>query len=110
MYLFANLMSPILGAVPSNFGYVNPLKILGVVLLTFGWAAVAQWIDRDTDAVKTKREQWNLIVLAGSAVGFFVLLFVPIWHGALFFLGIGFWLLITGGGEGKTVLFGSVGS
>jgi type II secretory ATPase GspE/PulE/Tfp pilus assembly ATPase PilB-like protein len=97
MYLFAYLMSPILGAVPSNFGYVHPLKILGVVLLTFGWAAVAQWIDRDTDAVKTKREQWNLIVLAGSAVGFFVLLFVPIWHGALFFLGIGFWLLITGG-------------
>lgn len=76
--------------------YVNPIKIGVVVLLLFGWASAAAWVDRDTNVVKTKREQWNLIVMAGAVVGFLVLL-VPPWHGVLFVAGVAAWLLIAGG-------------
>jgi type II secretory ATPase GspE/PulE/Tfp pilus assembly ATPase PilB-like protein len=86
-----------LGAISDSAILVNPLKILAVILLTFGWAAVAQWIDKDTDAVKTKREQWNFIAMAGALVGFFALLFVPLWQGPLFFAGVAVWLAIAGG-------------
>lgn len=76
--------------------YVNPIKVLVVAILLFAWAYAAQWIDRDTDTVKTKREQWNLIVLAGAAVGFLVL-FVGPWSGGLFLGGVVAWLMIAGG-------------
>ena len=76
--------------------YVNPIKIVVTVALLFGWAWVAQWIDRDTDFVKTKREQWNLIVLSGAVVAY-VVHFLPPWSGGLFLLGVTFWLLIAGG-------------
>lgn len=76
--------------------YVNPIKALVVVVLLFGWAYAAQWIDRDTDTVKTKREQWNLIVLSGATVGFLVL-FVGPWSGGMFLGGVVAWLMIAGG-------------
>ena len=88
--------SLVLAAVPQEGGYVNLIKIAAVVVLLGLWAAAAQWVDRDTDLVKTKREQWNVITLSGGAVGF-VALFVPPWHGPLFFVGLFFWLLIAGG-------------
>lgn len=88
--------SLVLAAVPEIGGYVNLYKIGVVVVLLIAWAAGIQWIDRDTDVVKTKREQWNLIVISGAAVGYFVL-FVPPWHGVLFFVGLAFWLVFAGG-------------
>lgn len=81
---------------PEGIGYISFVKVGVVLLLLLGWAAAAQWIDRDTDVVKTKREQWNLIVLAGGAVAYFVL-FLPPWSGGLFMLGLTFWMLIAGG-------------
>ncbi len=90
------MTNSLLAALPDGLGYISFVKA-GVVLLSLlGWAAAAQWIDRDTDVVKTKREQWNLIVLAGGAVAYFVL-FIPPWSGGLFMLGLTFWLLIAGG-------------
>lgn len=85
-----------MAAVPAWGGYVSLVKIGVVVVLLFGWAAACQWVDRDTDAVKTKREQWNVIVLSGSLVGFLVLL-APPWRGVLFLVGVALWLLIAGG-------------
>lgn len=76
--------------------YVSPVKVLTVVVLLFAWACAAQWIDRDTDTVKTRREQWNLIVLSGAAVAFLVLFLGP-WSGGLFFGGLVAWLMIAGG-------------
>jgi type II secretory ATPase GspE/PulE/Tfp pilus assembly ATPase PilB-like protein len=86
----------ILADLPTGTGYVNLIKVAVVVVLLLTWAYVAQWVDKDTDVVKTKREPWNMIVCAGAAVGFFVLFVVP-WHGALCFVGVGVWLLIAGG-------------
>ena len=92
----ASMTKSLLAAVPNGIGYLSFVKVGVVLVLLLGWAAAAQWIDRDTDVVKTKREQWNLIVLAGGAVAYFVL-FVPPWSGGLFMLGITFWMLISGG-------------
>src|SRR3972149_6310248 len=92
----ASMTISLLAAVPDGIGYISFVKASVVLLLLLGWSAAAQWIDRDTDVVKTKREQWNLIVLAGGAVAYFVL-FVPPWSGGLFMLGLTFWLLIAGG-------------
>ncbi len=84
------------GLIPAADGYINLVKVGVAVVLLLGWAAAAQWIDRDTDVVKTKREQWNMIVLAGGAVAYLVY-FIPPWSGGLFMLGTTFWLLIAGG-------------
>lgn len=86
----------LLAQVPGQGPYVNLLKIAVVVGLLFLWALAAQWVDRDTNVVKTKREQWNVIVISGAFVGF-VALFAPPWPGYLFFAGIAAWLLLAGG-------------
>ncbi len=86
----------ILAALPTGFGYISPYKVGVVVLLVFGWAYAAQWVDRDTHVVKTRREHWNTIVLSGGLVGFFVLFAVPYWSGSLFLVGVGAWLATAG--------------
>jgi type II secretory ATPase GspE/PulE/Tfp pilus assembly ATPase PilB-like protein len=87
----------LLAADVSDGPYVNPIKIAVIVGLLLAWAAGAQWIDRDTDVVKTRREHWNMIVISGAMVATFVLFVVPLWRGALFFAGLAFWLLLAGG-------------
>lgn len=76
--------------------YINPIKIGVVIILFLGWAACAQWVDRDTNVVKTKREQWNVIIISGASVSTFVLLVIPIWQGSMFPVGIAIWLLLCG--------------
>ncbi|MFH0980907.1 MAG: ATPase, T2SS/T4P/T4SS family [Planctomycetota bacterium] len=73
------------------------IKLVVVTLLVVGWAFACQWVDIDAEYVKTRREQWNLIVLAGGVAGFFVLFLVP-WPGGLFLVGLAFLLLLAGGG------------
>jgi hypothetical protein len=75
--------------------YIDPIKIAVAVVLFFGWAWAVQWIDRDTDVVKTQRERWNLIVLSGSFVAFLVF-FLPPCRAGCFYVGLAFWLLIVG--------------
>ena len=94
--MYADEASLILAAVPEGGEYVNLIKVGTVVVLLGLWAAATQWVDRDTYTVKTKREQWNVITISGGIVGFIALL-VPPWVGPLFFVGLFFWLLLTGG-------------
>lgn len=77
--------------------YVSLVKVGVVVVSLFLWALGAQWVDRDTDVVKARREQWNLIVLSGGAVACFILLVVPFWSGDLFIVGMVSWTLLAGG-------------
>jgi type II secretory ATPase GspE/PulE/Tfp pilus assembly ATPase PilB-like protein len=78
--------------------YVSPLKILGVVVAMFLWAKAIAWIDQDTNTVKTRREQWNSIVILGGLLGF-VALFLPPWQGPLYFAGLAVWVVIAGGAQ-----------
>jgi len=76
-------------------GYVNYVKIAVVLVLFVLWCYLCQWVDRDTDVVKTKRERWNLIVLTGGIAGLLVLLLPP-WSGASYFIGLSFWIVLAG--------------
>jgi len=81
---------------PELSGYISLVKVGVVVLVALGWALTAQWVDRDTDVVKTRREYWNVIVLSGGLVAFLTL-FLPDWSGSLFAAGVLVWALIAGG-------------
>ncbi len=91
-----NMASVVLAVALEAGPYVNLLKILVVVVLLLGWAMAAQWIDRDTNLVKTKREEWNSIVTAGGLAGTFVIIVPPFWYGQLFVVGAAFWVLLAG--------------
>jgi len=97
MHSIALLGQWTLAELPDPLTYFNPFKMITVLALLFLWAVAAGWVDKDTDVVKTKREQWNMIVLAGGVVGFFVLM-VPPWQGVLFFAAIVTWTAFAGGG------------
>ncbi|RJP39554.1 MAG: hypothetical protein C4547_03495 [Phycisphaerales bacterium] len=90
-------LTDVLAALPATGVYVNLVKIAGVIVLLLLWSLAIQWVDRDTDRVKTQRETWNLITVSGGIAGFFLLL-VPPWTGPLYFAGAGLFLL-TGGGS-----------
>ncbi len=78
-----------------NNEYFNYIKIAVVLVLFMAWCYLCQWVDRDTDFVKAKREQWNLIVLSGGIAGIAVCLLPP-WESMSFFLGLAFWIVLAG--------------
>lgn len=96
VFMVADIATLVLAASFEPVPYVNPIKIGVVLALFLAWAAGVQWIDHDTDVVKTKREQWNILVISGGVVATFVLLVPPVWHGQLFAVGVGFWALLAG--------------
>ncbi len=90
------LPTDVLAAVPPTGAFVNLYKIAGVIVALLLWSLAIQWVDRDTDRVKTQRETWNLITVSGGIAGFFLLL-VPPWAGPLYFAGLGLFILTAGG-------------
>lgn len=66
----------LLAQVPEGGMYFNPLKLGGLVAVFVIWTLYAQWVDKDTIAVNTYRELWNLAVVgvgtAALVVGFLV--------------------------------------
>ncbi len=87
-----------LAELPAFGAHFNPFKVLAIAVLVIAWFFGCQWVDRDTDVVKTRRERWNIIVLAAGLLGL-ALLFLPPWQGSAFFLGLSFWVLLAGGGQ-----------
>ena len=88
----------IVGQTPVPGDFLSIYKIVTILVSFTGWAYVTQWVDRDTDKVKTKRERWNIIVLSGGLAGLAVLFVIP-WTGITFFLGLAFWLLLAAGAQ-----------
>lgn len=77
----------LLAQLPSSYAYVNPLKLVALVIAFALWAIIAQWVDKDTVAVNTYRILWNMIVLGVGAAALVVALFVPIfWLGFPLFI------------------------
>jgi type II secretory ATPase GspE/PulE/Tfp pilus assembly ATPase PilB-like protein len=78
-------------------GYINPLKILGILICLMVWTAYGQWVDQDTIYVRANRSVWNGVILGTGIAGMFAWLLTPL-PGYLYFAGFGLWLVITGGG------------
>ena len=76
--------------------YTSLIKVAIVVVLVFLWALAIEWVDRDTDVVKTYRQQWNLITVSGGFVAFLIL-FVPPWSGPWVAVGLAAWGALAGG-------------
>jgi len=77
----------LLAQLPSSTVYIQPFKLLAILLVFTLWAVFAQWVDKDTVAVNTFRTLWNLITMAVGAVGTVVALLVPLFVvGLLVFL------------------------
>ncbi len=87
---------PQLAEVPGPGQYLNLIKLGAVLVLFVGWAFSMQWVDRDAEHVKTKRERWNMITLSGGVAALAVLFLIP-WAGNTFFLGLSFYMLLAGG-------------
>lgn len=87
----------LLAQVPEPGGYINLLKILGILICLMVWTAYGQWVDKDTFQVRANRTLWNGVVLATGIAGMFAWLLMPL-PGYLYFAGFGLWLLISGGG------------
>jgi type II secretory ATPase GspE/PulE/Tfp pilus assembly ATPase PilB-like protein len=90
------MLLTLLADVPGPGEYFNLVKLAVVMALFIATTAAWQWVDRDTDVVKTMRERWNIIVLMGGMAGLLVLFLFP-WSGGAFFIGLGFWIALCGG-------------
>ena len=71
-------------------------KIVTVLLVFVAWTFASQWVDRDADRVKTKREMWNSVVLAGGLGGVAIMILLP-WKLQAFWLGLAFWIILAAG-------------
>lgn len=76
--------------------YFSIFKLVVFLLVFVAWAFAAQWVDRDADRVKTKREMWNSVVLAGGLGGMAVMLVAP-WKLSAYYLGLAFWIILAAG-------------
>lgn len=72
-----------LAQVPSGALYASPWKLLVFIALFALWALFAQWVDKDTIAVNTYRTVWNMISMVTGAVALALLLFIPVFWGAI---------------------------
>jgi len=93
-------LASLLATAPPLGQYMNPVKLVLVLLVAFGWLAMCQWVDRDADKVKLDRNRWLAIVYGGGVVGFLLGVLMP-WSGMLFIVG----LLIYTGAVGGTAAF-----
>ncbi|NOT00145.1 MAG: Flp pilus assembly complex ATPase component TadA [Phycisphaerales bacterium] len=92
------MLNFMLAELPEPGSYVSLVKV-GVVLAIFvGWAFGCQWVDRDAELVKTRRERWNIIVYGAGILGLIILILPP-WRGPAFFFGLAIWVLAAGGGQ-----------
>jgi type IV pilus assembly protein PilB len=67
----------LLAQVPPTDMYANPIKLAAIVLVFVLWAYFAQWADKDTVAVNTYRELWNLVQVGLGTTGLAVAILVP---------------------------------
>lgn len=72
----------LLAQVPSTTVYISPWKLVLVLVLFTGWALFAAWVNKDTRAVNTFQQIWNMIVLGLGILAICLWLFLPLyWAG-----------------------------
>lgn len=69
--------SELLAQTPDSTMFINPWKLLAYVLLYAIWVLFAQWVDKDTIAVNTFRQIWNMVTSVVGIVSLLVLLLIP---------------------------------
>lgn len=72
LYPLAGLLAALPGGV-----YVNPWKLLGMMIAFAIWALYATWVDKDTLRVNTYRILWNMVTLGAGAATLVAMLLIP---------------------------------
>ena len=67
----------LLAQLPESYLFVSPWKLIVAVVLFTLWALLAQWVDRDTEAVNTFRVVWNVVAMICGIAAVALLLFLP---------------------------------
>ncbi len=57
--------------------FLDPVKLVAVLLMYVAWLATAAWMDRDIQKVELKRERWNLLFLSLGGIGLAAIWYVP---------------------------------
>ena len=67
----------LLAAAPPGGDYINPFKLLPVLILLVVWARLLTWVDKDAPIAHLPREAINTGLLAGMAAGFALFFLMP---------------------------------
>lgn len=84
-------MLDILSASIEFGGYISIIKLLGFIILFFGWLPLVGWIHYDAKTVETNHVFWTGIILGAGVAGVLIWLLVPI-----FLVGMLFYLIAVG--------------
>lgn len=68
----------LLAQLPTSAVYINPFKLVALMLVLIAWAWIAGWVDKDALAVNTYRVLWNFVLLGAGGAAAIVGLFVPL--------------------------------
>ncbi len=58
-------------------GYINPFKVLGVLIVLLIWTRLLTWVDKDAPAAHLPRQVLNSALIGGLFVGFLCFLLLP---------------------------------
>ena len=84
-------MLDLLSATIEYGGYISIIKLIGYLILFFGWLPLVGWIHYDAKTVETNDAFWTGIILGAGAAGAIIWLLVPI-----FLVGMLFYLIAVG--------------
>jgi type II secretory ATPase GspE/PulE/Tfp pilus assembly ATPase PilB-like protein len=84
-------MLDLLSATIEYGGYISIIKLIGYIILFFGWLPLVGWIHYDAKTVDTNDVFWTGIILGAGAAGAIIWLLVPI-----FIVGMLFYLIAVG--------------
>ncbi|MHC4430656.1 MAG: GspE/PulE family protein [Planctomycetota bacterium] len=78
------MLEQLMGAVEYG-GYISLLKLVGYIVLFFGWLPLIGWVQADSKVLETKEGFWTGLLLGVGAVATLVWLLIPIYIGGLLF-------------------------
>jgi len=84
-------MLDLLSASVEYGGYISIIKLIGYIILFFGWLPLVGWIHYDAKTVETNDVFWTGIILGAGAAGAITWLLIPI-----FLVGMLFYLIAVG--------------
>ncbi|CAN5432928.1 hypothetical protein BH10PLA1_BH10PLA1_05200 [soil metagenome] len=67
----------LLTASPAGGGYINPFKLIVMLVIVGVWMRLLTWVDKDTEAATLPREPINAGLLIGMIGGLWLFFFLP---------------------------------
>jgi len=85
-------MAVLLAATVTYGGYINLIKFLILLAAFFGWLPLANWVNEDSQAVRTNKNLWTLTFSLTGAISLLMWLIIP-----AYIIGLLIFLIALGG-------------